>query len=57
MPIFSFPDDNLSKYQGILTKVGTCIAMKEILFGIANGQVLSMFERVICSQHYNGMVL
>ena len=24
-PIFSFPDDNLSKCQGILTKFGTCI--------------------------------
>ena len=27
-PIFSFPDDNLSDCQGILTKLGTCIDMK-----------------------------
>ena len=36
-PIFSFPDDNLYKCQGILTKLGTCIDIKEIWFGIANG--------------------
>ena len=24
-PVFSFPDNNLSKCQGILTKLGTCI--------------------------------
>ena len=29
-PIFSFPDDNLSKSQGILTKLGTCIDLNEI---------------------------
>ena len=38
-PIFSFPDDNLSKCQGILTKLGTGIDMKEIWFGIANGKI------------------
>ena len=32
-----FTDDNLSKCQGILTKLGTCIDIKEIWFGIANG--------------------
>ena len=46
-PIFSFPDDNFSKCQGILTKLGTCIEMKEIWFGIANGEISSMFDRVI----------
>ena len=30
MPIFSFPDDNLCKYKGILIKLGTCIDIKEI---------------------------
>ena len=30
MPTFSFPEDNLSKCQGILTKLGTCIDIKEI---------------------------
>ena len=54
---FSFPDDNLSKSQGILTKLATCIDMKEIWFGIANGQISSMFDRVICPRHDNGGVL
>ena len=48
MPIFSFLDDNLCKCQGILTKLGTCIDIKEIWFKIANGQISSMFDRVIC---------
>ena len=52
-----FPDDNFSKCQGILTKLGTCIDMKEILFGIANGQVSSVFDRVICPGCDNGGVL
>ena len=56
-PIFLFTDDNLSKCQGILTKLGTCIDMKKIWFGIDIGQILSMFDRVICPQHDNGGVL
>ena len=48
MSIFSFPGDNLSKCQGILTKLGTCIDKKEIWFRIVYGQILSMFDRVIC---------
>ena len=47
-PIFSFMDDDLCKCQGILTKLGTCIDIKEIWFRIANGQISSMFDRVIC---------
>ena len=43
-PKFSFPDDNLSKCQGILTKLGTCIDIKKIWFRIANGQISSMFD-------------
>ena len=39
MPIFSFPDNNLSMCQGILTKLGTCIDIREIWFGNANGQI------------------
>ena len=39
--IFSFPDDNLSKHQWIFTKLGMCIDIVEIWFGIANGQILS----------------
>ena len=56
-PIFSFPDDNFCKCQGILTKLGTCIYIKEIWFGIADGQISSMFDRVICPRHDNGGVL
>ena len=56
-PYYCFPDDNLSKCQGILTKLGTCIDMKEIWFGIAYGQISLMFDRVICLQHDNGGIL
>ena len=41
MPIFSFPDDNLSKRQWIFTKLGMCIDILKIWFGIANGQISS----------------
>ena len=57
-PIFSFPDDNLSKCQGILTKLekrqliftklGMCIDIVEIWLGIVNGQISSNFDGVIC---------
>ena len=36
----SFPDDNLSKHQWIFTKLGMCIDIVKIWFGIANGQIL-----------------
>ena len=49
-PIFLFPDNNL-----ILTKLG--IDIKEIWFGIASAQILSIFDRVICPQHDNGRAL
>ena len=48
---FSFPDDNLSKHQWIFTKLGMCIDIVEIWFGIANGQISSIFDRVICPRH------
>ena len=47
-PFFSFPYDNMSKHQWIFTKLGMCIDIVEIWFGIANGQVLSNFYGVIC---------
>ena len=56
-PIFSFPDDNLSKCQEIVTKIGTRIDMKDIWFGITNGQISPIFDRVICPRHDNGGVL
>ena len=46
MPISSFPDDNLSKCQGILTKLGTCNDIKEISFRIANKKISSMFKEL-----------
>ena len=56
-PIFSFPDDNLSKHQWIFTKLDTCIDMKKIWFRIAYRQISTMFDRVICPRHDNGGVL
>ena len=38
-PIFSFPDDNLSKHQWIFTRLGMCIDIVDIWFEIANGQI------------------
>ena len=51
MPIFLFPDDNLSKHEYIFTKLGMCFDIVKIWFGIANGQVLSNFDGVICPRH------
>ena len=48
---FSFPDDNLSKHQWIFTKLGMCIDIVEIWFEIANGQISSNFDGVICLRH------
>ena len=48
---FSFQDDNLSKPQWIFTKLGMCIDIVKIWFGIANGQILSDFYAVICPRH------
>ena len=55
-PDFSFPDDNLCKHQWIFMKLGMCIDIVEIWFGIVNGQILSNFYRVICLRH-NGRLL
>ena len=41
----------LSKHQWILTKIGMYIDIVEILFGIANGQISSNFDGVICRKH------
>ena len=50
-PIFSFLDDNLSKKQGIFIKLAICIDIKEIWFGIANGQISSNFYGVLCPRY------
>ena len=48
---FSFPDDNLSKHPWIFTKLGMCIDIVDICFGIANGQISSNFYGFICPRH------
>ena len=47
----SFLDDILSKFQWIFTKLGMCIDIAEIWFGIVHGQILSIFDRVIFLRH------
>ena len=48
----SFPDDNLSKHQWIFTKLGMCIDIVEIWFGIGNGaNFVKNFDGVICPRH------
>ena len=42
--IFSFLDENLSKYQWIFTKVGMCIDFVDIWFWIVNEQIMSTFD-------------
>ena len=44
-PIFSFLDENLSKYQWIFTKLGIGIDIVEICFGVANGQIMSYLPK------------
>ena len=47
-PIFLFPENHFSKYQWIFIKLGMCIAIEEVWFGIANGKILSIFDGVVC---------
>ena len=44
MSIFSFLDYNYTKYEWIFTKLGMCIDIVDICFGIANGRILSIFS-------------
>ena len=53
---FSFPDDNLSKHQWIVTKLGMCIDIVEIWFRIANEQISSIFDGVVCPRHAHILV-
>ena len=48
---FSFLGNYLSKCQWIVTKLSVGINIVEIWFGIANGQILSVFDRVIRPRH------
>ena len=45
MSVFWFPGDNFSKCHWIYTKLAMCIDIVEICFGIANGQILSVFDK------------
>ena len=56
MSVFLFLDDNLSKNQWIFTKIVMCIDIVEICFGIANGQISLIFNRVICLRYDSGGV-
>ena len=54
---FLFWDDNLSKHQLIFTKLGVCIDIVEIWFGIADGQISSYFDGYLPSEYYSLMFL
>ena len=41
-----FLDNNLGKYECIFTKLGMCIDILEIWFGIANEQISSILTEV-----------
>ena len=44
--VFLYPDDSMSEYQSIFTKLGMCIDIVEIMFGIANGKIFSIFRQL-----------
>ena len=46
--VFSFPDDNFSKYQRIFTKLGICVNIVEVWLMIANGQ----YHQFLHSYHF-----
>ena len=48
LSVLSFPDANFNKYQWMFTKLGICIHILEIWFGIANGQISPIFDKLVC---------
>ena len=48
----SFLDDYLSKHQRIFTKLGMCIDIVEIWYGIASGQILSNFDSYLPETYF-----
>ena len=38
--------EEFSNYQSVFTKLGMCIDIVDTWFGIANGQILSIFDRL-----------
>ena len=51
--IFSFLDDNFSKYQCSFMKLGMSIDIVEIWFGIADGQISACDTSVVSFQDNN----
>ena len=47
MSKFSFPDYSFNKCQWIFTKLGVCIDIVKIWFGIADGQISSIFDSYV----------
>ena len=54
--VFSFPDVNLNKYQWIFTKLGMCIDIVEIWFGMLMGQFRHIFMELSACDMTNGGV-
>ena len=50
MSDFSFADDNLRTFQWTFTKIDVCTGVVEPWFCITNGQIWSIFVRMICPQ-------
>ena len=47
-PIFSFPDDNLSKKQGLLTKIAICIDIIKIWLGLLSSiDIIKIWFRIV----------
>ena len=55
--IFSFLDDNFTKYQWIFTKLAVCIDIVDICFEIANGRILSIFDSYLPATQYHIRIL
>ena len=55
--VFYFQDNNLSKSQWIFTKFDVSIDIVENCFGIAQRQIPSVSDRLICACHDKGGVL
>ena len=51
MSVFSFMNDNFSNYQWIFTKLGMHIDIVELCFGIADGQISSIFDSYLPVTH------
>ena len=49
--VFLFPYDNLRKYQWIFSRLGLCIDIVKIWFGLLTGKFCQFFDRVICLPH------